>query len=154
MKHVIKDPMSLEARRATVYPGTLANGFEKRAKRSLTAGLGLTQFGANLTALDPGGMSSLRHWHAREDECVYMVSGEAWLVTDEGETLLTAGMAAGFPAGEANGHHLVNRSDKPATFLEIGTRSGDEDVTYSDADLKLIRTSGETRMTRKTGESY
>ena len=154
MKHIINDPFALEARRTTIYPGALANGFDKRARRALTDALGLTQFGVNLTTLDPGGMTSLRHWHVKEDECVYIVSGEAWLVTGDGETLLTAGMAAGFPAGAANGHHLINRSSAAATILEIGTRSADEDVTYPDADLKLMRVAGENRMTRKTGERY
>ena len=151
---IITDPMALEGRRGTMYPGALATGFDKRTKRMMTTALGLTQFGVNMTTLEPGAMSSLRHWHAKEDECVFILTGEVVLVTNDGETPLRAGMAAGFPAGDANGHHLVNRSEAPATFLEIGSRSENEDVTYSDADLRLIRTAGDNRMTRKTGEGY
>ncbi|XKH35301.1 cupin domain-containing protein [Azospirillum doebereinerae] len=41
----------------------------------------------NLTRLDPGASSALRHWHSRQDEFVYVVEGELVLVTDAGETL-------------------------------------------------------------------
>ena len=112
---VIDDPMQLPERRGTIYPAPYAEGFDRRIKRALTPALGLTQFGVNLTTLEPGAMSSLRHWHAKEDECVYMLEGELVLVTDDGEHVLSPGMAAGFAAGEANGHHLINRSAAPAT---------------------------------------
>ena len=152
--HVIKDPSALEAKTGAGYPGKLAAGFAGRSRRAMTKDLGLTQFGINMTTLAPGAMSSLRHWHVKEDECVFVVSGALWLVTNDGEVKLTAGMVAGFPAGEANGHHMINRSGEPASYLEIGTRSSDEDVTYSDVDLKLVRANGEVQMTRKSGEPY
>ena len=151
---VIDDPMQLPARRGTIYPAAYAAGFERRIKRALTEALGLTQFGVNLTTLEPGAMSSLRHWHAKEDECVYMLEGELVLVTEDGERELKPGMAAGFPAGEANGHHLVNRSTRPATYLEIGTRSKEEDATYSDVDLRVEKRDGRYRFVRKSGEPY
>jgi uncharacterized cupin superfamily protein len=151
---VIRDPWNLPGRRGTGYPAEFAAGFERRLKRPLTETLGLTQFGINLTTLEPGAISSLRHWHAKEDECVYVLQGEVVLVTDEGECLLTPGMAAGFPAGEANGHHLINRSTQPATYLEIGTRSKDEDTTYADVDLRAEKRDGRYRYVRKSGEPY
>ena len=82
---VIDDPMGLEPRRGTIYPDTFKQGYEGRLKRGLTGPLGLTQFGVNVTTLEPGARSSERHWHAREDECVYILNGEVVLVTDEGE---------------------------------------------------------------------
>ena len=151
---VIDNPMQLPERRGTIYPAPYAAGFERRIKRALTEALGITQFGVNLTTLEPGAMSSLRHWHAKEDECVYMLEGELVLVTDDGERVLKPGMAAGFPAGEANGHHLVNRSTQPASYLEIGTRSKDEDATYSDVDLRAEKRDGRYQFVRKTGEPY
>lgn len=151
---VIRDPAKLHARRGTGYPAEFAAGFERRIKRPLTEALGLTQFGVNLTTLEPGAMSSLRHWHANEDECVYVLEGELVLITDEGECVLEPGMVAGFPAGEANGHHLINRSTKPATYLEIGTRSKDEDANYSDVDLRAEKRDGRYRFVRKSGEPY
>jgi len=151
---IIDDPMQIPGRRGTIYPAPFAQGFEGRVKRALTEALGLTQFGVNVTTLEPGAQSSHRHWHAREDECVYLLSGELVLVTDEGERVLKPGMAAGFPAGEANGHHLVNRSAAPATYLEIGTRADDEDATYSDVDLRGEKRDGQFRFFKKSGEPY
>jgi uncharacterized cupin superfamily protein len=151
---IIDDPSSLPARRTSIYPAPFDAGFEGRIKRALTERLGLTQFGVNLTTLEPGAMSSQRHWHANEDECVYVLEGELVLVTDDGERVLKPGMAAGFPAGEANGHHLVNRSSAPATYLEIGTRSPDEDATYPDIDLRAEKRDGKFRFFRKSGEPY
>jgi uncharacterized cupin superfamily protein len=151
---VIDDPLKLPERRNSIYPAPYAEGFERRIKRAMTQALGLTQFGVNLTTLEPGGMSSLRHWHAKEDECVYILEGELVLVTDDGERVLKPGMAAGFPAGEANGHHLVNRGTQPATYLEIGTRSDQEDATYSDVDLRVEKREGRYRFVRKSGEPY
>ena len=65
-----------------------------------------------------------------------------------------AGMAATFPAGEPNAHHLVNRSSEPATFLEVGTRSPVEEVVYPDVDLRFQRRDGRSSFVRRTGEPY
>ena len=151
---IIDDPSALPGRRGTIYPAIFAKGFEGRIKRALTDALGLSQFGVNLTTLEPGAMCSLRHWHAKEDECVYVLEGELVLVTDDGERTLKPGMAAGFPAGEANGHHLVNRSAAPATYLEIGTRAKDEDATYPDVDLRGEKRDGVFRFFKKSGGPY
>ena len=99
-------------------------------------------------------MSALRHWHRYEDELVFVLDGEVTLITDAGEEVLGRGMAATFPAGEPNGHHLVNRSSEAATFLEVGTRSPVEDVVYSDVDLRFQRHDGRGGFVRKTGEPY
>ena len=72
---VIRDPMNLPGRRTTIYPAEYAAGFDKRIKRPLGDAGGLTQFGVNLTTLEPGAMSALRHWHKHEDEFVFVVEG-------------------------------------------------------------------------------
>lgn len=151
---IIHDPLTIEGRRGTIYPSPYNAGYEGRIKRALTGPLGLTQFGVNVTTLEPGAKSAERHWHAKEDEFVYVLEGELTLLTDDGETLLQPGASAGFPAGVANGHCLINKSDRPATYLEIGTRSLDEVATYPDIDLHVVKTNGVFKVTRKNGESY
>lgn len=151
---IIEQPLSVPGRRGTIYPKPLDAGFEGRIKRALTGPLGLTQFGVNLTTLEPGAMSALRHWHVHEDEFVYVLTGTVILVTDAGDEELGPGMAAGFPAGEANGHQLVNRSGAPATYLEIGTRSANEDATYPDVDLVGEKRDGAYRFLHKDGTPY
>lgn len=133
------------------YPEPYASQMGERSSQSLGDAAGLTQFGVNLDILQPGATSSLRHWHSREDEFVWIISGELVLVEDGGETVLRAGDAAGFKAGEVNGHHLRNRSDAPASFLAIGTRAADDTCHYSDVDLIYHGEEGRGRFTRRDG---
>ncbi len=103
-------------------------------ERQLGKFAGLTQFGVNHLTLESGARSARRHWHEGEDEFAYVLSGTVVLIDDNGEHELTAGSFAGFPAGVANGHHLVNRSAAPAQVLVVGTRKvGEEKVHYPDA---------------------
>ena len=148
------DPATVPPRVGTNYPPDFAELCAKREKRALGNALGLKNFGVNLTTLLPGVGSSHRHWHTRQDEFVYVLEGELVLVTDAGEQLLTAGMAAGFPAGKPDGHHLVNRSDKPATYLEIGDRTPGDEGEYPDIDLAARQIDGRLRYVRKNGEPY
>jgi uncharacterized cupin superfamily protein len=106
-----------------------------RDRTRLGNAAGLSQFGVNLLRLPPGGWSSQRHWHTSGDEFVYVPSGEVVLVTDGGEEILRTGDAAGFPAGDTNGHCLQNRSDRDTQVLEIGTRLPDDAAYYSDIDM-------------------
>src|SRR5580693_9172 len=118
----------------TLYPPPFDQPCRGRARQKLGDVAGLTQFGVNLLRLPPGAWSSQRHWHTREDEFVYVLSGEIVLVTDGGEEVLHAA-DAGFPAGDTNGHCLQNRSNADALVLEIGTRVPGETAYYSDIDM-------------------
>jgi uncharacterized cupin superfamily protein len=148
------DIASLPVRKSSTYPAPFRPVCEGREKTALGNAADLTQFGVNLTRLKPGAASALRHWHAEEDEFVYMLEGEAVLVEDGGETILKPGEAAGFKAGVADGHHLVNRSDRDVLYLEIGTRSTRERVEYPDDDLRIMRDEKQVSITRKSGEPY
>jgi uncharacterized cupin superfamily protein len=129
----------------TDYPKIFQAGMTGATRRRLGDAAGLKNFGVNLTTLPPGDASALRHWHSKQDEFVYVLSGELVLVTDRGEQILTAGMAAGFPAGVPDGHCLVNRSDRDATFLEIGDRSPGDDGDYPDIDMVWRCVDGDQR---------
>lgn len=149
------DPATVTPRTTSGYPEEFRPRVTPREKRALGDVLGLTRFGVNLTTLFPGKESSLRHYHAREDELVFILEGEVVLRTDEGEQVLTAGMCAGFPAGTKNGHQLVNRSDRPARYLEIGNRDPADSVGYSDVDLACSKNAnGVWVYTHRDGGSY
>jgi uncharacterized cupin superfamily protein len=109
-----------------------------RQKRVLGDVFGLTNFGVNLTRLPPGAISALRHAHTRQDELVYILEGEATLVTDAGETRLRPGMCAGFKAGTGDAHQLVNRGERDVVFIEVGDRSAGDAVTYPDDDVEAV----------------
>ena len=130
--NVEKMPVSSGSR----YPEPFAAPCSNKLRRRLGAGAGLEQIGINLLELGPGAWSSQRHWHTKADEFVYVLEGEVVLVTDAGEEALRAGDCAAFPAGDADGHHLQNRSDAPARILEIGSANLREDEAhYPDVDL-------------------
>jgi uncharacterized cupin superfamily protein len=129
------DPTTVAEVRGSGYPEPFRSRMGDRSKRRLGEACGLTRFGVNLVTLGPGGQSALRHWHTLEDEFVYVLSGEVALVTDAGEQTLHAGMCAGYPGGSRDAHHFINRSDRPATYLEIGNRIEGDNAFYPDDDL-------------------
>lgn len=135
------------------YPKDYAKGFEKRGTLRVGDAGGLTQFGANIVVLQPGGRSSLRHWHTHQDEFVLVISGELTLIDDSGETELVAGECCAFPAGDENGHTIANNSGQEGTFLVVGTRSEYELAYYSDIDMKVELTDGKFQFTRKDGSA-
>lgn len=129
------DPTALKASIGTLYPPPYDVPCRARERRRLGDAAGLTQFGVNLLRLPPGAWSSQRHWHTAGDELIYVLSGDVTLVTDEGDELLHAGDAAGFKAGDSNGHCLQNRSNADALVLEIGSRLPDDGAYYPGIDL-------------------
>jgi len=148
------DPARLPVRSGSGYPQKFKAPVAARQWSALGAHAGLTQFGVNLVELPPGCWSSQRHWHSREDELIYILEGELVLATDEGEQLLSAGHAAGFPAGKADGHHLINRSERKARFLAIGSRIAGDECHYPDVDLHVESAPEGDIWTDKTGKPY
>lgn len=137
---------------ASSYPPDLAAKMGGRVKHPLGDLFGLRNFGVNLTRLPPGAASALRHAHSRQDEFVYVLEGEPVLVTDAGETPLSPGMCAGFPAGSGDAHHLVNRTQREVVYLEVGDRTPNDHVTYPDDDLVAESgADGRYRYCRKDG---
>jgi len=148
------DIANLKTDSNTGYPEPFRQIVLGRVRKRLGNAVGLDQFGVNLTTLKPGAASAQRHWHAAEDEFVYMLAGEVVLCEDGSELVLRAGDAAGFKAGIANGHCLINRTDGDAVYLEIGSRSTTERVEYPDIDMRLERDEKGARYLRKSGEPY
>ncbi|MFC2970307.1 cupin domain-containing protein [Acidimangrovimonas pyrenivorans] len=138
----------------SIYPEPYAGMMAGRSSLRLGQAGGLTQFGVNIVILEPGALSSLRHWHLKEDEFVMVLEGECTLVQDAGETLMQPGDCAAFPAGDPDGHQFINRSDSEARFLVVGSRAPHEIATYSDVDLKLEVKDGNATFTRKDGTPY
>jgi uncharacterized cupin superfamily protein len=140
----------------TGYPGDYAKTVAGRSKKRVGDAGGLTQYGVNLTTLKPGAASAHRHWHQSEDEFVFVLSGVATLVEDDGESVLRAGDAAAFPAGAAIGHQIVNRSAADVVFLEVGTRAEAETVEYTDPsiDLRAVKGPDGWRYVRRDGSAW
>jgi uncharacterized cupin superfamily protein len=140
-------------RRGSGYPAPFDEPCKERMRNVLGDAAGLTQFGVNLLRLPPGCWSSQRHWHTAEDEFIYVLAGELVLVTDAGEEILRAGDCAGFKAGDADGHHLQNRSSQEALVLEIGSRHPLQDDAYY-PDIDLVHSGAASEFTHRDGQPY
>lgn len=145
------DQSKCPVRTGSIYPEPYASRMAGRSSLRLGQAGGLTQFGANLVILEPGARSSLRHWHEREDEFVMVTEGELILLQDEGEYVMGPGDCAAFPAGGTNGHCFLNRTDREARFLVVGTRAPVEVAHYPDEDFMVRIEGGEARFTYRDG---
>jgi len=83
-----------------------------------------------------------------------VLEGEIVLCEDSGETVLKPGDAAGWKANTPDGHCLINRSQRDAVYLEIGTRAVKEKAHYPDIDMKVERDEKGARYMHKSGEPY
>jgi uncharacterized cupin superfamily protein len=135
-------------RRHVVHPVT-GEDLGEYSNSNLGDAAGLTQFGAHLETLHPGGKSSMRHWHETEDEFVQVLSGELTLVEDSGETPLRAGDAAAWASGAQNAHRLENRGTADATYLIVGTRAAQDRIHCTEHDL-IVTFDGPRRIYART----
>ena len=145
---------NVAAQSGSSYPEPFRSRMGNAEWRALGDALGLTQYGVNLETLQPGAQSALRHWHTLSDEFVYLLEGELVLRTNEGETSMASGAFVGFKAGEPDGHHLVNRSERPARFLVVGSRVPGDVAFYPDDDLIWCRNEDGRYPAHKDGRPY
>lgn len=146
------DIKNVPARQGSGYPPPFDAPCADRVRRRLGDAGGLTDFGINIMRLPPGNWSSQRHWHSHEDEFVFILQGEVVLIENDGETILRAGECAAFPKNTGNGHHMINRSNADAVYLEVGSRHPDDMTTCADIDLKSANADGLWR--HKDGTPY
>jgi uncharacterized cupin superfamily protein len=137
---------------ASNYPPPHDEPCKDQSSQRLARHAGLTMIGVNLTVIQPGAWSSQRHWHSHEDEFVWVLEGELILVTDAGEEVLRAGDSAAFRHGHPDGHHLVNKSNRAAKVLEIGTSDPQDRCVYSDIDM--VAEPGVARYRHRDGTPY
>ena len=143
------DVDAVPQRKGSGYPPPFDAPCADRVRQRLGEAAGLTDFGLNLMRLPPGAWSSQRHWHSHEDEFVYVLEGELILIEDGGETALRAGDCAAFPKASEDGHHLINRSEAAAVYLEVGSRRAADLTICSDIDVMSANAHG--RFVRKNG---
>jgi len=148
------DPLSITARTGSGYPAPFDELVSGREKRALGNAVGLKNFGVNLVVLHPESASSQRHHHSKQDEFIYVLSGEITLCTDDGKQNIKAGECIGFPSATGNGHHLINESDSIATYIEIGDRTPGDQADYPDIDLVAKSENGRYKFYHKDGKPY
>jgi uncharacterized cupin superfamily protein len=149
------DPRDVEESNATGYPEPFRAANLNRYNRHLGNHTGLQNYGVVMTRIVPGGQSSHRHAHSRQDEFVYVLEGDVTLETNAGEQILSAGMCAGFPAGAGDAHRFVNHAAADTVLLVVGDRTANDEVSYPDIDMHLQPLAdGTRRFTHKDGTPY
>lgn len=139
----------------TFYPEPFATLVRGRTKRKLGNIFELTNFGINLTELDPGSVSSVMHFHTKQDEFLYILEGTPILVLGDEEHQMEPNQCVGFKAGTEVGHQLVNRSKDQVVYLEIGDRASNDGGAYTKDDLHAhLSENGEFVFTHKDGTPY
>lgn len=130
-------PEDLPESNSSGYPAPFRDGQRKRWYRRLGDYGGLSNYGVNLVRVEPGGQSSARHSHSKQDEFVYVLEGEFVLITDAGRETVGPGTCIAFPAGSGDGHHFLNETAQDAAFIVVGDRTPGDEVIYPDIDLEL-----------------
>lgn len=138
----------------SVYPVPFAQQVLGRSKKKLGDFFGLTNFGVNLTHLEPGSVSALFHTHAVQDEFIYILTGTPTLIYGDNEFQMKPGECMGFKAGSGVGHQLVNHSQGVVSYIEVGDRSPNEYVEYPNDDIEAKTKEGAWVFTHKNGEPY
>src|SRR4051794_7161368 len=149
------DPRDVAETNQTGYPLPYRADNQKRFNRRLADHSGLKNFGVNLTRIIPGGQSSHRHAHSKQDEFVYVLEGEVVLETNAGSQTLPPGMCAAFPAGTLDAHRFVNRSSGDVLLLVVGDRTPGDEVSYPDIDMRAkLGPDGKYAFAHKDGTPY
>ena len=94
-------PVDVPESNASGYPIEFRESQRKRYNQRLGDFGGLKNYGVNLVRVTPGGQSSARHAHSKQDEFVYVIQGEFVLVTDAGRETVGPGTCITFPLGRA-----------------------------------------------------
>ncbi|MFD1598650.1 cupin domain-containing protein [Halobellus rarus] len=90
--------------------------------------------GASLYELPPGASSWPYHFHAGNEEAVYVLSGDGLLRTPEGEIRVESGDFCSFPADPDGAHRLRNDGDEPLRFLAVSTMRDPDITVYPDSE--------------------
>jgi uncharacterized cupin superfamily protein len=93
-------------------------GFERRALGAATGGKGL---GCSHMVVPPGRSAWPRHWHASNDEALFVLKGAGTLSIGEARVALRPGDYVALPPGPDSAHLLTNDGPGPLEYLALST---------------------------------
>ena len=100
------------------------------------------KIGFNIEELPPGRQSCPAHWHVREEEHIYILSGALTVRIGQRRHVMGPGDYVRFPAGAAEEHAICNHTAEPCRFIMVGAYEPDEVCVYPDSDKVSIRPLG------------
>ena len=97
-------------------------------RKRLAHSAGGRQIGCSLSSIPAGKRGWPYHWHAANEEALFVLSGSARLRTPSGETQLHPGDYVALVAGPEGAHQIVNDGASDFTYLAISTMAA-TDIT-------------------------
>ncbi|MEX2961784.1 cupin domain-containing protein [Microbulbifer sp. TYP-18] len=112
-----------------------------RRNKSLGDLTGISGFGFHIIELEPGRESTEYHCHRFEDECVYILQGEAQVQIGEEIHTVTAGDFIGYPAGGPP-HTMRNTGRELLRCIVVGQRLDHDVADYPNKNKRIYRNRG------------
>jgi len=113
----------------------------QRLNKSLGDLTGISGFGFHIIEIQPGFESTEKHKHYHEDECVYILEGEAEATIGENTHAVKAGDFIGYRAG-GEPHTLRNNGKSVLKCIVVGQRLDHDVADYTDLDKRIFRNKG------------
>lgn len=113
----------------------------RRINKSLGDLTGLSGFGFHIIEIQPGYESTELHMHYYEDECVYILEGEAEATIGDNKYSVKAGDFIGYRAG-GEPHQLKNNSSSLLKCIVVGQRLDRDVGDYPNLKKRIYRNKG------------
>lgn len=127
------------------YPGIekihFLNDNARRINKSLGDLTGLTGIGFHIIEVQPGHESTELHRHYYEDECVYILEGEAEATIGDQKYVVEAGDFIGYRAG-GEAHSLKNTGSTVLKCIVVGQRIDHDVADYPNQKKRIYRNKG------------
>jgi len=107
-------------------------------RRLLSLSTGGRKLGCSLYELPPGRRSFPYHWHAANEEAIYVLEGEGMLRLGGRENPLRKGCYASLPAGEEGAHQVLNIGSSPLKYLCFSTMLEPDVAFYPDSEKLAV----------------
>lgn len=113
----------------------------RRINKSLGDLTGLSGFGFHIIEIQPGYESTELHLHYHEDECVYILEGEAEATIGDRHYNVKAGDFIGYRAG-GEAHQLKNNGNSVLKCIVVGQRLEHDVGDYPRLKKRIYRNQG------------
>src|SRR5687768_16639409 len=111
--------------------------YDRRLTPSMRARGG--RLGVSRTRIPPGRSGCPFHYHQREDEVFFVLSGRGVLRYGDDVRTLRPGDCVSCPAGTKTAHQIANPFDEDLVYLAIGPHDPDEICVYPDSGKVMVR---------------
>ena len=101
--------------------------------------------------LPPGKSAYPYHYHLKDEETFYILSGEGLLRTPQGEKAVSAGDLLFFPAGSEGAHKLTSTGSEPLVYIDFDVIHDLDVCRYPDSGKLAVWGMGVNRVYPEDG---